>query len=700
MPLRQVKEPSPVEKVKHVITKPNLIIMKSVYTKYRTLLFLTGMLLTIVMTSCEKEPQSQDNDNQFVPVNCTFDLLGNDIDGLSVISFGSGAVLESNSAQLYVQESVEPQLFIVADQDNHVRLLYRGIVKEGDSVEFNVHSSALALIMSNPFIALVGKTDYSWLTTIVEQLTSFQPFEFYLEEQISLGKDLCDTNNTMMLRHIKAVYDELLGSEPEPIDGMGMPGADLGSLHFEWVDQSRGVFSFRNYFMVPAYYGDMNPATPEGSKMSFMVPTVDDFRPVGDAGNLLWNDGDTVYGKGAVISLQQGMYHSFSLTNLHNSGAMFNIGRYLLNRLLDVVRVKLSSGLASDMSTTAGRMVADAVDGVAQGGGEAAMQRRASAIGSNVYRYIQDKIDDFIVKTDVYDACELFDKAWAKRSIELVVGKVFALHNVVEGTTNLSKKIYYLLRYPNDIAFCIKYDYDNSLGPCCDAGLFSVAENKLVEFAPGNLAEGGRSFVNHQWEFGGYFGWGTGNKPNNMSYDYDDYQTFYDWGNYIVGGWRTLSIQEWHYVLFDRENADQKYGASTVNDVRGLVLLPDTFMLPPGCMFNAGMVRWNQNIYDVNMWQMMEERGAVFLPLAGARVDGGGATGSGEWGYFSSTGLYWSSSTRIDLIGQYGYEHGACCLAFYITEYGYNPGGHLLADEHNWSHRYYGFSVRLARDRN
>ena len=697
MPLRQVKEPSPVEKVKHVITKPNLIIMKSVYTKYRTLLFLTGMLLTIVMTSCEKEPQSQDNDNQFVPVNCTFDLLGNDIDGLSVISFGSGAVLESNSAQLYVQESVEPQLFIVADQDNHVRLLYRGIVKEGDSVEFNVHSSALALIMSNPFIAMVGKTDFSWLTTIVEQLTSFQPFEFYLEEQISLCKDLCDTNNTVLLQHIKAVYDELLGAEPETLGEVWFPWADLGSLRFEWVDQSRGVFSLRNYFMVPAYYGDMNAAMPDGSKMSFMVPTVDDFRPVGGAGNLLWGNGDTVYGQSVVLSLEQGMYHSFNLTNLHNSGAMYNIGRYLLNRLLDVVRVKLSSDLVSKMSTTVGRMISDAVSEVGQRGSETAMQKRASAIGDNVYKYIQEVIDGFIVKTDVYNTYEMFDKAWARRSIELVVEKVFALHNVVEGTANLSRKIYYLLRYPNDITFCIKYDYDNSYGTCSDGSLFSVAENKLVEFAPGNLAEGGRTFVAHQWEFGGYFGWGTGNNPNNMSHDFDDYQTFYDWGDYLVGGWRTLSIPEWHYVLFDRENADQKYGSSTVNGVKGLVLLPDTFMMPPGCTLNAGMGGWNgwnRNIYDANKWQMMEERGAVFLPLAGARVDGNNPTGNG---FDAGVGCYWSSSTRSDLIGHYSYEWSACNLWFGNTiPY---PNG-IYAEENMGWYRYHGLSVRLARDRN
>ena len=45
-------------------------------------------------------------------------------------------------------------------------------------------------------------------------------------------------------------------------------------------------------------------------------------------------------------------------------------------------------------------------------------------------------------------------------------------------------------------------------------GLFSVAEGRQVRFAPGNLEySGGYRFAENQYDYGGYFGWGTGSNP-------------------------------------------------------------------------------------------------------------------------------------------------------------------------------------------
>ena len=62
-------------------------------------------------------------------------------------------------------------------------------------------------------------------------------------------------------------------------------------------------------------------------------------------------------------------------------------------------------------------------------------------------------------------------------------------------------------------------DDDNEEENPIGIGLFSVSDSLQVSFAPGNLAEGGRSFVPHQYELGGYFGWGTGNHPDDTSED-------------------------------------------------------------------------------------------------------------------------------------------------------------------------------------
>lgn len=188
----------------------------------------------------------------------------------------------------------------------------------------------------------------------------------------------------------------------------------------------------------------------------------------------------------------------------------------------------------------------------------------------------------------------------------------------------------------------LSFSADNCENEKCEGGtakrgLFSVSPTSQVRFAPGNLAEEGRSFVVHQWEYGGYFGWGTGNNPNNTSKDWRDYPSFYDWGKHIEGSWRTLTIDEWRYLLTNRTHAISKYGSGTVNGVHGLILLPDYWLLPTGCMFNAGMNGWEGNIYTLTQWQQMEEACAVFLPAAG-----------GRWGthvdHMYIYGDYWSST--------------------------------------------------------
>lgn len=72
----------------------------------------------------------------------------------------------------------------------------------------------------------------------------------------------------------------------------------------------------------------------------------------------------------------------------------------------------------------------------------------------------------------------------------------------------------------------------NGEGEVVGDGLFSVSEVTKVEFAPGNLKAGGHGFTVHQYDYGGLFGWGTGNRPTITDIE-ADYTDFYDWGNYI-----------------------------------------------------------------------------------------------------------------------------------------------------------------------
>ena len=147
---------------------------------------------------------------------------------------------------------------------------------------------------------------------------------------------------------------------------------------------------------------------------------------------------------------------------------------------------------------------------------------------------------------------------------------------------------------------------------------FSVGGGVNVQFAPGNLVssdDGGNwRFQPNQWthtgidaEGGrGWFFYSNELSGTNYGIDYvADHESFVDWGNLFPGqGWRTLTTDEWHYVVFDRTNASNLRELTYVNGVYGLMLLPD------GWNFSA----------TYNSWSAKEAAGAVFLPRTSSCV--------------------------------------------------------------------------------
>ena len=233
------------------------------------------------------------------------------------------------------------------------------------------------------------------------------------------------------------------------------------------------------------------------------------------------------------------------------------------------------------------------------------------------------------------------------------------------------------------------------------SGKFSVAADKQVVFSQGNLQYQASTqiwrFAENQYDTIGadnanisstntgwidLFGWGTGNNPTLATEDYDDYQTFTDWGtNPISNGgnaanaWRTLTTDEWAYIYRGRSNADNLWGLATVNGVRGFIFLPDNWTTPSGLSFTAKTKNWRSNQYSLDDWSQMETAGAVFLSAEGMR--------EGTTIYsVGSSGLYWSSTPSND----YRYPYTFC-----FANYGINP---QLA---SMNECYEGQSVRLVQ---
>lgn len=153
------------------------------------------------------------------------------------------------------------------------------------------------------------------------------------------------------------------------------------------------------------------------------------------------------------------------------------------------------------------------------------------------------------------------------------------------------------------------------------------------------------------------------------------YNAISNGGNTENSGWRTLTKDEWNYLLMERPNASRLFGQGQVAGMNGLIILPDDWMLPNGFSFVTGLSQW-KNSYTAEQWRKMELAGAVFLPAVGMRE-------GTKLLHMMGSGNYWSSTC---LIGS-GMQYGTYALYF---------GYETMASD-NVVDRCQGFSVRLVR---
>ncbi len=257
----------------------------------------------------------------------------------------------------------------------------------------------------------------------------------------------------------------------------------------------------------------------------------------------------------------------------------------------------------------------------------------------------------------------------------------------------------------------------------------------------GNIYENGVKCHNDLEEDSTYaswidlFAWGSGNNPaSNPSFDAElDDVEYQEWGaNPISNGgntanrWRTLTEQEWAYIVFFRPNAGNRFAYAIVNGVKGLILLPDNWTTPQHITLSTGGASgmfyikqfdeddsWYEgisaknywydrnakqnpeayknhffdNVYTAEQWTKLEANGAIFLPGAGERWKGyvsGVEEGCGY--YHSSTKEYYTYSDAEEKIS----IPFAWALEF-VND---------LTEQHMQSLTTHALSVRLIRDKN
>ena len=298
------------------------------------------------------------------------------------------------------------------------------------------------------------------------------------------------------------------------------------------------------------------------------------------------------------------------------------------------------------------------------------------------YPTLQEALDAayYIIPFSVTKSGDTYSIGDVTASIQCAFVKALSSKDIEVGHVTAGN--YYIVPEGEKISSSVDYAKSGKIykvgGKDALSGEFSVGGGKTVSFSKGNLMYRpgfGYFFADKQWDYIGakdgnasetggtrdLFGWGTwleGGSPMKSTESNGDY-TWSEGAKSAIGSdWSTLSDAQWLHLLglgdgTKRDNAASLRKWRTVNEVDGLVILPD------GCTADID-----------GDWSTLETAGAVFLPAAGDRngayVDVAG-----------SRGRYWSSSASD--------EYGTWFVYF-------ASGG---VDRSN-SNRFYGRSVRLV----
>ena len=255
-------------------------------------------------------------------------------------------------------------------------------------------------------------------------------------------------------------------------------------------------------------------------------------------------------------------------------------------------------------------------------------------------------------------------------------------------------------------------------------GEFSVSANKKVTFSPGNLqyhpAHDVWRFAEQQIDYIGQdnkyistqyngwidlFGWSTNCSKNTQwgvsssSDNKEEYSgRFVDWGKNEISGdapntWRTLTKDEWKYLIYTRDNASSLCGIAQVDGVNGFILLPDNWQ--SNIRIRNGVLReYTEHFskcqsFTKGQWAKLEQLGAVFLPAAGDRYET-------EYNWVSESyrtdiyGKYWSASKSSECLTWSEKRIVGDMAAYFV----FQSNGVGIA-EHTCV---YGLAVRLVHD--
>lgn len=174
----------------------------------KIILSLIVVFAAFAFQSCEKIKEIILDSNEItVTVNVDRGTLGTN--GLHVQSLIEDVELTGSQCQIKVYLNDRPQVIAVTDDDNHVYMLFRGVVAENGSYTINAESTAQALVTFNPLLGPVPSSEYSTLLGKVTAAQGYSALRTLTTSYINNGTNLADAGNNDLIAAMATVIGSI-----------------------------------------------------------------------------------------------------------------------------------------------------------------------------------------------------------------------------------------------------------------------------------------------------------------------------------------------------------------------------------------------------------------------------------------------------------------------------------------------------------
>lgn len=367
------------------------------------------------------------------------------------------------------------QTFFVGDEMN-IYLISRTPLQEGDKVEFNVQSTALAMVTLHPLFSPIGAEGYQELIDMIKNCSHYNAFYKEVEKAVHAKQSIFGDNDDLLLAFSELI-EEICG---EPVDD-GEYDAELdpyidddtytrkstraiyqnSQINPDYIDaQINGAcLSLRTFWLTPTYYGTIEH--PSGFVEKSCIPCRSDFGIL----DVLVNR--TAYGKPVDFYFPlQGEY------------------RFYYSRTTPEATIDFYIRLAGTILSSLGLEYEDTDDEIVKIA--YSISNAMIAAGTGV---CDTDINPLVWLGIARDAALAYLKEYGHLSVAQMarlLSESINYYGMLKGSVNLGLRIGFALNAPEDMSFCLCC-YKGEISTCAEASLLKIKGDNQVGYSKQKL---------------------------------------------------------------------------------------------------------------------------------------------------------------------------------------------------------------------